>query len=57
MRCVAGGIRDDAGQLVAALSPSTPAERMKPQWGLLVKDAAERIGEALGHRPRAHSGA
>ena len=57
VRCVAGGIRDDAGQLVAALSLSTPAERMKPQWGLLVKDAAERIGEALGHRPRAHSGA
>src|SRR5712672_1137418 len=33
VRCVAAGIRDDAGRLVAALSLSTPAERMKGQWG------------------------
>jgi len=51
VRCVAGGIRDDAGHLVAALSLSTPAERMKPQWGLLVKETAERIALAAGHQP------
>ena len=50
VRCVAAGIRDDAGRLVAALSLSTPAERMKPQWGPLVKETAERISAAIGHR-------
>ncbi len=57
VRCVAGGIRDDAGHLIAALSLSTPAERMKPQWGLLVKEAAERIAQAIGHQPGARIGA
>jgi DNA-binding IclR family transcriptional regulator len=51
VRCVAAGIRDDAGRLVAALSISTPAERMKPQWGPLVKETAERISRTLGHQP------
>ena len=50
VRCVAAGIRDDAGRLIAALSLSAPAERMKPQWGGLVKQAAERISSAIGHR-------
>jgi len=51
VRCVAAGIRDDAGQLVAALSLSTPADRMKAQWGPLVKETADRISSAIGHRP------
>ncbi len=51
VRCIAAGIRDDAGRLVAALSLSTPADRMKPQWGPLVKHVAERISAAIGHRP------
>jgi DNA-binding IclR family transcriptional regulator len=51
VRCVAAGIRDDAGRLVAALSLSTPADRMKPQWGPLVKQTAERVSAAIGHRP------
>src|ERR1700704_836404 len=42
VRCVAAGIRDDAAMLVAALSISTPTERMKAQWGPLVKEAADR---------------
>jgi len=25
---------------------------MKPQWGPLVKEAAERISRAIGHRPQ-----
>jgi DNA-binding IclR family transcriptional regulator len=56
VRCVAGGIRDDAGHLIAALSLSTPAERMKPQWGLLVKETAERIAAEIGHQPVARIG-
>jgi DNA-binding IclR family transcriptional regulator len=51
VRCVAAGIRDDGGALVAALSLSCPAERMKPQWGPLVKDTADRISRAIGYRP------
>jgi DNA-binding IclR family transcriptional regulator len=50
VRCVAAGIRDDAGVLVAALSLSCPAERMKAQWGPLVKQTAERISRAIGYR-------
>ncbi len=57
VRCVAAGLRDDTGQLIAALSISTPADRMKPQWGPLVKEAAERISRSIGHRPGARIGA
>jgi DNA-binding IclR family transcriptional regulator len=53
VRCVAAGVRDDAGLLIAALSLSTPADRMKAQWGPLLKETAERISKAAGHRPRA----
>lgn len=57
VRCVAAAIRDDAGVLVAALSLSSPAERMQPQWGLLVKETAERISLAIGYRPATRLGA
>ena len=53
VRCVAAAVRDDSGHLIAALSLSTPADRMKPQWGPLVKEAAERVSRAIGHRPAA----
>jgi DNA-binding IclR family transcriptional regulator len=52
VRCVAAGIRDDVGSLVAALSLSTPADRMKGHWGPLVKETAERISRTIGHRPQ-----
>jgi DNA-binding IclR family transcriptional regulator len=51
VRCVAAPVRDDNGGMIAALSLSTPADRMKPQWGALVKDTAEKICRALGHAP------
>ena len=56
VRCVAAGIRDDGGNLVAALSLSTPADRMKVQWGPLVKESAERVSRAIGHAPGARVG-
>jgi len=56
VRCVAAAVRDDSGQQIAALSISTPADRMKPSWGALVKEAAERISRAVGHRPGARIG-
>ena len=57
VRCVAAGIRDDAGRLVAALSLSTPADRMKTHWGPLVKETADRISGTIGHRPAGRIGA
>ena len=57
MRCVAAGIRDDGARLVAALSLSTPAERMKAHWGPLVKETADRISSTIGHRPTSRIGA
>jgi len=57
VRCVAAGIRDDAGRLVAALSLSTPADRMKAHWGPLVKETADRISSTIGHRPAGRIGA
>jgi len=52
VRCVAAGVRDDAGRLIAALSLSTPADRMKPQWGQLIKETADRVSRTVGHHPR-----
>ena len=57
VRCVAAGIRDDGSNLVAALSLSTPADRMKTQWGPLVKETADRISRSIGHRPGQRIGA
>jgi DNA-binding IclR family transcriptional regulator len=50
VRCVAAAVRDDGGHLIAALSISSPSDRMKPAWGQLVKESAERIARAVGHR-------
>ena len=57
VRCVAAGIRDDAGRIVAALSLSTPADRMKAHWGPLVKETADRISSTIGHVPTSRIGA
>jgi DNA-binding IclR family transcriptional regulator len=51
VRCIGAGVRDDTGALVAGLSVSAPAERMKTSWAALVKDTAERISRAIGYRP------
>ncbi len=49
VRCIAAGIRDDSGELVAGLSLSTPAERFNPDWAPLVRDTAEEISSTLGY--------
>jgi len=51
VRCIGAGIRDDTGALVAGLSVSAPAERMKANWAGLVRDTADRISRAIGYRP------
>jgi DNA-binding IclR family transcriptional regulator len=50
VRCIGAGVRDDTGALVAGLSVSAPAERMKGAWASLVRETAERISRAIGHR-------
>ena len=50
VRCIAAGVCDDAGQLVAGLSVSAPAERQKSAaWTPLIQDTAARISRSLGH--------
>ena len=53
VRCIGAGIRDDTGGLVAGLSVSSPAERMKPAWSGMVKETAEKISREIGYRPPA----
>lgn len=52
VRCIAAGIHDDAGTLVAGLSLSTPSERFNPDWAPLVRETAEEISRALGYSER-----
>jgi DNA-binding IclR family transcriptional regulator len=49
VRCIAAGIRDDSGALIAGLSLSTPAERFNPDWAPLVRETADSISRALGY--------
>ncbi|MDO8595811.1 MAG: IclR family transcriptional regulator [Sulfuricaulis sp.] len=49
VRCIGAGIRDDDGTLVAGLSVSAPAERMKASWSHLVKETADKISQSIGY--------
>ena len=51
MRCIAAGIRDDSGELVAGLSLSTPSERFNQDWAPLIRQTADEISKALGYLP------
>jgi DNA-binding IclR family transcriptional regulator len=50
VRCVAAGIFDDQGKLVAGLSVSAPADRLEDAWAEKVKATAAAISVALGYR-------
>ena len=50
VRCMAAGIFDDQGTLVAGLSVSAPADRLEESWAERVKATAEQISLSLGHR-------
>ena len=49
VRCMAAGIYDDQGKLVAGLSISAPSDRMDDGWLPKLKAAAGVISAALGH--------
>jgi DNA-binding IclR family transcriptional regulator len=53
VRCLAAGIHDDQGRLVAGLSVSAPADRLEESWLGRVRETASQISAALGHRPTA----
>ena len=50
VRCMAAGIRDDSGELIAGLSISAPAERLKDEWLEELMQTAEKISALLGYR-------
>src|SRR5205814_9617589 len=50
VRCMAAGILDDQGKLVAGLSISAPADRLEDAWLERLKATAAQISAALGHR-------
>lgn len=50
VRCMAAGIFDDQGKLVAGLSISAPADRLEEGWSERVRATAAQISAALGHR-------
>lgn len=50
VRCMAAGIHDDQGKLVAGLSISAPADRLEEGWLDRLKATAAQISQALGHR-------
>ena len=50
VRCMAAGIYDDQGRLVAGLSISAPADRLDEGWLAKLQDTAQEISRALGHR-------
>jgi DNA-binding IclR family transcriptional regulator len=49
VRCIAAGIYDDGGQIVAGLSISAPADRANDGWLTALNDTARAISAALGY--------
>lgn len=52
VRCMAAGIFDDQGKLVAGLSISAPASRLDEAWLPKLMAAAAEISTHLGYSPR-----
>ncbi|MFN7197605.1 MAG: IclR family transcriptional regulator [Hylemonella sp.] len=54
VHCMAAGIHDDQGKLVAGLSISAPTGRLDREWLPKLQAVAEEISRMLGYRPEAH---
>jgi DNA-binding IclR family transcriptional regulator len=50
LRCIAAPVRDDAGDLVAGLSVSAPADRYNPDWIPVLRGTADAISAAIGYQ-------
>lgn len=53
VRCMAAGIYDDQGKLVAGLSISAPSDRLDDGWLQKLRATADTISSALGHTSHA----
>jgi IclR family transcriptional regulator, carbohydrate utilization repressor len=53
VRCMAAGIYDDQGKLVAGLSISAPASRLEETWLAPLQATAQEISQTLGYNPGA----
>ena len=50
VRCIAAGIYDDQGKLLAGLSISAPADRLDEAWLEKLQATANEISASLGHK-------
>jgi IclR family transcriptional regulator, carbohydrate utilization repressor len=50
VRCMASGIYDDQGKLVAGLSISAPADRLDEEWLPKLQATTQAISYALGYK-------
>src|SRR5690625_7955904 len=55
VRCIAAGIYDESGELVAGLSVSAPADRLHDGWVPVLQDTARNISKALAYEPYRHA--
>lgn len=55
VRCMASGIYDDQGRLVAGLSISAPADRLDESWLPKLRATVRVISDALGYDPDSES--
>ena len=53
VRCMAAGVYDDQGKLVAGLSISAPADRLDEGWLSKLQATAQDISRALGFQGNA----
>ena len=51
VRCMAAGIYDDQGRLVAGLSISAPSDRLDEGWIEKLRQTANEISSSLGYKP------
>jgi len=51
VRCMAAGIHDDSGKLIAGLSISAPADRLQDDWLEDLVNTANQISATLGYMP------
>ena len=49
VRCMAAGIRDDSGRLIAGLSISAPADRLQEEWLNDLMSTVQQISAVLGY--------
>lgn len=52
VRCMAAGIRDDSGKVIAGLSISAPADRLREEWLSELMSTVNEISAVLGYTPQ-----